>query len=73
MISSWRATKTNKITRSIVIWRGWLNSPGNSKLEDILFCCGLNYKGSRVTDALVKTERTKGASSPGCMVVGTMV
>lgn len=31
------------------------------------------YKASRVIDALVKTESTKGASCSGCIVVGTMV
>jgi hypothetical protein len=32
-----------------------------------------HYKASRVIDALVKTESTNGASSPGCIVVGTIV
>lgn len=31
------------------------------------------YRASRVIDALVNTERTNGASSPGCIVVGTIV
>lgn len=31
------------------------------------------YKASRDIDAFVKTERTNGASSPGCIVVGTIV
>lgn len=31
------------------------------------------YKASRLIDAFVKTERTNGASSPGCIVVGTIV
>lgn len=31
------------------------------------------YKTSRDIDAFVKTERTNGASSPGCIVVGTIV
>jgi hypothetical protein len=33
----------------------------------------MHYKASRVIDALVKTESTKGASSPGCIVVGIIV
>lgn len=33
----------------------------------------LYYRASSVMDALVKTERTKGASSPGWIVVGTIV
>ena len=31
------------------------------------------YRASRVIDDLVNTESTKGASSPGCIVVGTIV
>lgn len=33
----------------------------------------MHYKASRVIDALVKTESTNGASSPGCIVVGIIV
>lgn len=32
-----------------------------------------DYKGSKLMDAFVNTESTNGASSPGCMVVGTIV
>ena len=31
------------------------------------------YKPSRLIDAFVKTERTNGAPSPGCIVAGTIV
>jgi hypothetical protein len=34
---------------------------------------GTIYKASKVIDALVKTDSTNGASSPGCIVVGTIV
>lgn len=42
----------------------------SSQMSLPLLAC---YNASRVIDALVKTERTKGASSPGWMVVGTIV
>lgn len=61
--NSWRSQAPQKLCRPAEILKDQ-NSTEASPLY---------YKASRIIDALVKTERTNGASSPGCMVVGTIV